>query len=206
MRCTATSKQSGIQCKRHATIGRTVCAIHGGATPSGIALPQTTHGRYSKHLPTRLSSRYEAAVRDPELLALREDIALLDARLADVLGRVDTGESGRLWQALLDAKRDYIKAKDKDREHCLTSLLGLVDQGAADYAAWEDVRSLLDQRRRLVESEHKRLAEMQQTLTVEKAMLLIGAVAGIIRSHVSDHTALQAISTDIERLITADAQ
>jgi hypothetical protein len=176
--------------------------MHGGATPTGIALPQTTHGRYSRHLPTRLAARYEEAAHDTELLTLREDIALLDTRLADVLGRVDSGESGALWEALLTAKADYLKATDRDRDHMLTVLLGLIEEGAADYAAWADVRSLLDQRRRLVESERKRLVEMQQTLTVEKAMLLLGAVAGVIKAHVKDRAILQAISADLDRLVS----
>lgn len=201
MQCAAKSKQSGQRCKRQVTPGQSVCYIHGGATPTGLTLPQTTHGRYSKSLPTRMAGRYEQAVRDTELLALREDVALLDARLEDVLGRVDTGESGHLWQQLIDAKHEYFKAKPKDKDHALTLLLRLIEEGAADYAAWDDVRSLLDQRRRLVESERKRLVDMQQTLTVEKAMLLVGAIAGIIRSHVSDTAVLQAISTDLDRLL-----
>ena len=48
------------------------------------------------------------------------------------------------------------------------------------------IGGVLEQRRRLVESERKRLVEMQQTLTVEKAMLLIGAIGGIIKAHVHD--------------------
>lgn len=59
--------------------------MHGGSTPRGMALPQTKHGRYSKDLPTRLLSRYEEAVSDPELLNLSAEIALIDAMTRDVM-------------------------------------------------------------------------------------------------------------------------
>lgn len=177
------------------------CRIHGGATPSGLAHPQTKTGRYSKHLPTRLAASYAEAQSDQQLLELREDIALLDARLADVLARVDTGESGAIWRRLVQAKGDYHKAKAKDKDHALDLLLGLIEEGAADYAAWEDVRALLDQRRRTVESERKRLVEMQQTITAERAMLLIGAISGIIRAHVTDPTQLAGIAADLAGLV-----
>src|SRR4051812_32142589 len=79
------------------------CRMHGGATPRGPALPQFKHGRYSRSLPTRLAAQYEAAQSDPVLMELRDEIALNDARLADLLGRVDTGESGSLWGAAAKA-------------------------------------------------------------------------------------------------------
>lgn len=179
--------------------------MHGGTTPRGLASPLLKHGRYSKHLPTRLAGRYEEALRDTELLALREDISLLDARLGDVLARVDTGESGWLWSRLKEQATDLRAARRAQdtvaAAAALNDLLSLVDAGHQDYAAWSDVRSLLDQRRRLVESERKRLVEMQQTLTVERAMLLVGAVAGIVKAHVTDRAQLAAISADLGALL-----
>lgn len=205
MQCTAKSKQSGEQCKRSAAIGRSVCAMHGGKSPSGLASSTLTHGRYSKHLPTRLMARYQEAENDPELLSMRAEIHLLDARLADLLVRVDTGESGHLWEQLVEAKQRYHTAPARDKGQALYLLLDLIDEGAADHAAWQDVRSVLDQRRRTVESERKRLVEMQQNITVERAMLLVGAIAGIIRAHVSDAKQLAAISTDLGALLHSGA-
>src|SRR3954451_14863589 len=103
--------------------------MHGGKVPRGRALPQTKHGRYSKDLPTRLLATYSAAQADTELLSLRDDVALLDARLADVLARVDTGESSALWLdlgATLKAFQQASAAGDtaKMREH-LTTLTDL---------------------------------------------------------------------------------
>src|SRR5690606_3084472 len=81
--------RAGTPCKRAPVPGRTRCRLHGGLTPAGASHYNFKTGRYSKVLPARLRERYEEAAADPELLALREDIALLDSRLDDLLKRVD---------------------------------------------------------------------------------------------------------------------
>lgn len=185
------------------------CRMHGGKHPKGIASPHYKTGKYSRYLPARMTARYEEAVSDPALLELRGDIALTDARLADLLQRVDSGESGALWSRLMQARLDllaYRRAGDTVKiAEALNTLLDLVGQGHADYRAWAEVGAVVEQRRRLVESERKRLVEMQQTLTVEKAMLLIGAIGGIIKAHVQDRHVLSAISNDIQALVSSDA-
>lgn len=206
--CTATSKQSHDRCRRQAMIGSSVCYMHGGKSLSGLASPSLKHGRYSRVLPVRLAGRYHEAQQDTDLLALRDEIALLDARLQDVLSRVDTGESGRIWSDLKAAAGELAHAKRTDdkigQAIALNTILGLITTGHQDYAAWQDVRSLLEQRRRTVESERKRLVEMQQTITVEKAMLLLGAVAGVIKAHVKDPKQLAAISADLQGLVNTE--
>jgi hypothetical protein len=206
-------RRNGEPCKA-AAMPNGRCRLHGGKMPSGLATAATRHGRYSKHLPTRMAARYAEAQVDTELLALRDEIALLDSRLSDVLSRVDTGESGWLWQTLKDAAGDLKSARWQNDQagmaDALNNLLRLVDAGHQDYAAWSDVRSLLEQRRRTVESERKRLVEMQQMVTTDRLMLLVGALAGVVRdsilANVKDkdqaRRALASASTGIERLIS----
>ena len=207
--CTARSKQSGEQCKKDAIPGRAVCHIHGGKSLAGIASPSYRTGKYSKVLPARMAERYQEALDDPRLLELRDDLSLLDARLADVLSRVDTGESGALWQQLMQRRSEVIAAgragDSVAKAAAMNALLDLVSQGHADYRAWAEVGAVLEQRRKLVESERKRLIEMQQTLTVEKAMLLVGAIGGIIKAHIHDRAVLSAISRDIQSLTDREA-
>ena len=167
--------------------------------------PRLSSGRYSKDIPTRLAARYQASQTDPDLLNLNAEIALMDARLADLLRRVDTGESGQLWR---DLKATYAameaaqRAKDFPEVARLLSELGaLIRHGHSDYAAWADVRTLVDQRRRLVEAEGKRRAAMQQMIDTSEAMTLIAALTDSVRRHVSDRAALAGIAADFARLI-----
>lgn len=180
------------------------CRMHGGKSPSGLAHPNTKTGRYSKHLPTRMLAQYQQAERDPELLNLRQDIALLDARLADLLRRVDSGESGKVWHDLRMAwtavKRS---ASDDDRAMAIAELGPLIEHGYLDTQAWGEIRDLLEQRRKLVESERKRLIEMQQMMTAGQAQLLIARIYDLVTQHVNDRTAIAAIGAGLQALAGA---
>jgi hypothetical protein len=204
-RCSGHSKRTGEPCGRPPARGRTVCASHGGRSPRGIASPHWITGRYSKVLPARLVARYTDAQADHDLLALREEIALLDTRLAEVLQRLDSGESGAIWVALQAAYREYQKAdaacKLAEREDAQAKLHDLIAQGLADYAVWSDVRTLIQERRALVESERKRMVEMQQYVTVERVLTLVSALTASVKRHVQDYGALRAISNDLEALL-----
>lgn len=204
--CGAKTKAGGI-CKQ-AALANGRCHYHGGKSLMGIASPTFKTGRYSKFLPARMTGRYEESRADGELLALREDIALTDARLGDLLSRVDTGESGALWRSLMAARMELLACRQasdiKGQMDALNEIMELISQGHADYRAWGEVAAVLDQRRRLVESERKRLVEMQQMISSERMMVLLGAVVGVIQEHVTDRTILSGITTGIQKLITAD--
>lgn len=203
-RCTAKSKRSGEQCKRLASVGRTVCAMHGGKIPIGPALPQYQNGRYSKYLPERMLNRYHEAEADSELLALRAEVALIDSRLLDVLQRVDTGESSRVWGQLRDAVTNLETAQLIEDQvgirFAISSIKKLVNAGAADWAAWSDVRSLIQERKGLVESERKRLVEAQQVIAVDQAMALLALLVDAVREAVEDDRILRTVTDAYARL------
>lgn len=209
--CTATSKRTGNRCKARAVLGRTVCYHHGGATPRGFDLPQTKIGRYSRDLPARLSSRYQEALSDPDLLAMREEVALVDARLGDLLKRVDSGESGLVWDLLQKVYHEFVEVRGLGNEGAreaaakLTEMARLIQRGTADRVAWGEIGDLLEQRRKLVESERKRLLDLQLVITADKAMLLMAAVVDVIRRNVTDKHILAAISADITKLVSIGA-
>jgi len=162
------------------------------------------HGRYSRFIPSRLLARYRDAEEDAELTSLRSELALVDARLADLLARVDTGESGARWWALMKAHRAFRHAKASgDVGRMQAALAGLelhLEAGTHDYAAWKSIIELIEQRRKLAESETRRLATLQQMISAEQAMLLMGVVVDIITRHITDREVLSNIVTDLQRL------
>lgn len=141
------------------------CRVHGGATPKGVASPNFRHGRYSKSMPEHLASRYAEALTDSRLLELRDEISLVDVRMADLLAKLD----------------EEVKPDDSE--------------------VWKEILSTVEVRRNLVESERKRLVEMSATLTIKEGMAMIAAVVALVRQHVTDPRAIQAISTGIDKLI-----
>lgn len=206
MRCRAKSKRSQERCKRWATPGREVCRMHGGRTLMGLAAPRLKTGRYSKFLPTRLAADYERAAHDPELLALSHELAVVDVRIKDLLSRVDTGEAGEVWHHARAAWHTFKHAQAEDRPlmqaRAAVQLDRLLEQAVGDYTAWHEIIQLIEQRRKLVESEAKRLVAMQEMMTKEQAMLWLGTLVAILKRHITDRETLQKISLDLSALVS----
>lgn len=179
--------------------------MHGGTQPRGLAHHATKTGILSKDMPTRILADFEAARSDPDLVALREELALVQAREADLLRRVDTGEAGVLWQRIRAAMREFRRAQRADDAPAAAAALRdmeqAMDEGVQDYLAWQELLRAIEQRRRLAETERKRLEAIQQTLSADRAMLWATALLDSVRRHVDDRRALAAVAADFSRAV-----
>lgn len=186
------------------------CRMHGGSTPSGIALPQFKTGRYSKALPTRLLDRYHEGLNDRDLLALTDEIAVVNARLGELVGQLDSGGQEEKWEAIttgLDFCEAAIQAKDMSRllGH-LAAMREVVRQGQADGLLWEEIGNWMERARKLRETEQRRLSAMQQMITADQAMTLMAVIVETVREHVTDPDALRAISNAVRRLANVPSE
>lgn len=208
MQCKAKAKSTQKQCRRSAVAGKEVCTVHGGLSLGGIASATFETGRYSKYIPTRLAARYNESQQDGALLGLRAEVSLVDARLADLLERVDSGESSSAWQAVKRAYDDFDKAVATGdavkRMNAFNALGTTITQGMADYAAWHEIGEQIEQRRKLVESERKHMEQMGQMITLQQSMLLVGQLTDVLSRHVTDRATLGAIGQDFNRILTRE--
>lgn len=174
---------------------------------AGPAHPAYKHGRYSKYLPETLLPDFVAARKDKELLVLIDEIGLVDTRLSDLVRRLDKKESGALWKMLGNAWKAYKGARnDDDAAHWLAEVGRLIQQGVGDWAIWNDILGTIDQRRKLVESERKRMVELQQIITADQAVTLISTLVDSVRRNVKDPVALSNISRDIAAIAGATVE
>lgn len=189
------------------------CRMHGGKSLTGIAQPNFRSGRYSKHLPSRLVGRYEEATSDPELLGLRDDIALLDTRITGVVEALDTGESQESWTVLSATWRTFedqwktlidTGEPPEEMEATVEYITKVMRDGLSQGYVWGEIRGLLKERKELVAGEQKRLVEMQQFISAERAMTFVGAVMASVKRHVSDRAALAGIAADLGALSLRD--
>lgn len=205
--CTATSKRSGERCKKDAVIGRKTCHMHGGRNRVGVAAPGFKHGRYSAHLPSRLAARFAESVSDPELLNLTHEIALIDARLEDVIARVDAGGAMTLWAQLESVNGRLNHARRSGDTTAIPNIVAelsrLITAGNQEAESWIEVQTLVESRRRLVETERKRRVDMQTMVTADQAMLLVAALTESVRRHVRDKDTLRSITNDFARITEA---
>lgn len=96
--------------------------MHGGPTPSGIASPHFKNGarsRYLKHLPAAWMPHFDTD--SPNLVALTEELGVIEASIIDVLGRmqgaprISAGLRKEL-DALFDRKARLVSVESRRRK------------------------------------------------------------------------------------------
>ena len=206
-RCTAWSARNGRQCDAYALkrSGETQkCRAHGGLVPRGLSHPGTKMYKYSKFLPDRLLERFLTSTNDPDILSMQSEIALMDVRIEELLDRSDTGESGETWTKALKEFMELesaIRSGDSvEAAGWLNALRETIDKGLSDYHNWQEIQTVADSRRKMVETERKRLETIQAMIPVSDAMLLMRAVVESVKKHVNDQVTLNLIKNDIFRL------
>lgn len=203
--CTAKSKTTGKRCKKQAVPGKKVCRYHGGASKSGALAGAARSLRYSKVIPSRMLERYLEAERDPQLLSLRADIALVDARIGELLKRTDHGGAAILWDALNRAFNEYMAfrraGKVDEMSHALEEVGEIVKKGHVDSLVWNEIMTLMALKMRLAESERKRLVEMQQILTMGEASSLVTTILDVVKRTVSNPDEIVEIGKALKKML-----
>jgi hypothetical protein len=197
-RCTAKSKTTGQQCRQSALTGSTKCHYHGGATPRGEASPHWRSGRHARHLPERLLARYAEAEADPKMLEQRDELALIDARIADLLSIADTGESGQAWRAMRDLWRQA--AGNPEARDDLLRQIGAILDSRNDAPAWAGIQSWIETRRHVAESERRRELEARSSITVSAVFDLLYTIYRIVTEH-TDEATRAAVWRDLSTLL-----
>lgn len=182
-RCTAKSRQTGNRCRNWPTVGMAVCRFHGGKTPRGTDAPAFRHGRYSKHAPTRLAARIDAALADPALMTLKDEAALVSAQIGEVLEVLDVGGLLARWRemaALVPVLRDAIAGEDQRRLVAVADALDACVTAAADERGrWGELVPLIDQKRKIVETQAK--VDQRDTLSASEQGMLVALFVHALR-------------------------
>ncbi len=145
------------------------CKYHGGASLKGAGHPRATDLRHSKYVPKWLADDYEASLRRADQLALDDQIATIDARIAEVWRDMPEGAGADLW---LEAKRAQERFEAAERtgnragagkaqNELRTALAG----GAAYSSSWDELCRLGELRRRLTATEATRRHQVESTVT-----------------------------------------
>lgn len=197
--------RSGSPCKKAPLQGRSRCKLHGGASLAGIAHPNFKGGKYSKALPTRLLEKYHAALNDPDLLSSKNEIAILDARLAELLQRLDDGPGAGLWldcSQQADGLFAAVAVGDLGQvEAIATRIKEICRLGQEQDRAWQEVHKTADLRRKLADSEVRRLEAAEHSITAPQVLSLSQSLLESVRRNVSDRATLAAIAADFQQLL-----
>lgn len=221
MKCGAKTRQ-GTPCKNKPVPGMKRCRLHGGMTPVGKDSPHWKTGRYSKHLPQNLLERYRESASDPDLLAMRDEIALLDARITELLGQLNSGGGIEDWSNIRDTWEMFLELQDRaatagieQREldriqrsmgETIRNMTRIIRMGHRNISLWHEIQRVMEDRRRIVTTESKRLSDMHQMITAEQATGMVLRLIDVVKTRVTDKEILGQIASDLRRVInyTAD--
>lgn len=206
-RCGAKTRE-GTKCQR-APMKNGRCYMHGGKSLEGPALPQYKTGRHSHVLPKDLRERYEAGLTAEQLLNLAHEISLIDQMIYDAMARSNMGASEENWLRLI-ALQEEIDEHMANRAipeamACRDQMRSIIREEKTALAMRFRVDNLVDKRRKLVDSETRRLTNMREIMTADQALVLIDQVLSLVTEHVTDRAALSAIATGIRALQGAEA-
>lgn len=194
--------RSGLPCRQRPIAGRRRCRLHGGMSlPGGPDHPAWRHGRYSAAVPRGLGAALQAAAEDPELLSLRDEIAVLQVAIHDCLSALDYGTPVQI-SSIQEAAHRVRESRGQDGfDVALEALLGLCASIGRSPDRWREVADLAERKSRLVQAEHRRSAELEQMIPASRLYAMIEFISGVVRDVVKDRAVVVEISDRIRAVV-----
>lgn len=195
-------------CKRPIMHGRTACELHGGKSLRGLAHPRWNGKDLTKVLPEGMRNDYVAALNDPELLSLRRQIGLTEARIIDLLRRLESHDgqlpvrAAKAWADLKVATNmPDTPAGRMRRRLAFDAVDKAVSTEVTLAEAWKELRQERDLLRKLKDSENDVLLKEQYVISIERALAMTVAMQQIfvkaLEQHVISPTERIAVRTTV---------
>ena len=200
------SRQSGRPCRGRRAGPNGRCAWHGGRAAAGANHGNFKHGRYSKFVPSALAKKYRDAEANPEVLSLRSDVALIEAMIAERLENMQQqGGTAEDWASASRSFRQVVAAiqggDPQQLDESLKHLGKVLDEGGALHKQRAELQRMIDSKGRATDRENRRLKDLQQYMTMQQAMALMGFLADSITRHCHDQHVRQLIHADFAKIL-----
>lgn len=181
------------------------CKIHGGSTPKATASPHWKGAGKSGYLPEELGDRMDEFLKDPSIVSVREDLALANVRLTQLMQEVEVGANADRWLKIQEIMPDLMEAfeknKPKDLRRLLNKLETLVHEGAESEERWEDISNWINQRRKLSQTETKRLKQGTDTLTYEEVRQVLDIITHTVTSILDEYDLPREAYQDLNKAV-----
>jgi hypothetical protein len=206
-------KRDGTPC-RGAAMPNGRCRLHGGLTPAGPASVHYKHGRRSRYLKAlrgEMKDAYKAALKDERLLEAKDEVALLEARVGELLGQLTTEPAppwGRVVDALVACEHARARGSDKDGG-AFAALARLIRTGAdaarSRAAVWRELRDTIGEKTRTARVEHRRQLESKVAMALahercgEFTEMLLTAAHEVVFAHLAGPAAHDLLLALLQR-------
>lgn len=210
--CTAMSRRTRERCKGPAMLGspNQKCRMHGGdgSHSIGVADHSFKSGRYSRYLPTQLDQLYREALSNPELIEMGDHIALLEARMQEMLATSSAGDPVPKWSDIAEVFAEVTMVVLGGEHSKVTAALErmqkVIDGGMKWDTTWNQIGGIMEQLRKLTDTEVKRKKELNQMVPVERVVAMMAAVASAVKRNVKDPEQIAAVYRELSVLHGTD--
>ena len=143
-----------------------------------------------------IGAHAKAALDDPELTSHRTNIATIEGLILAEAGNI---EPGRLfWESATALYKQAVEGRDAS---ALRELGEVLAAGKSREQSVQRILSLMDEQRRHRDSEIKREAIVDQTISGRQAQGLITAIVVILKEEIGDSDLLSRIGRRLVRLL-----
>lgn len=206
--CGAKARQSrsGLPvCQSVRLLSNGRCRMHGGTALKGPAHHSTDiHAPYSKYraaLGGQFRERFLNALADPDALSLRDDVALLTARIEEALSGTGAGDRLDAIQRAYAAFGEAAASGDAGRVRNAHAALGeAIAAAGGDVARFREVERLMKLKGRMATAEFKRQIAAATVIDAASAWALVSAILELVKTNVPDPVAKRTIAEGIARL------
>lgn len=165
-------------------------------------------GRYSKYLPSQLDQLYAEAINNPELLEMADHIALLEAHIQETLHTAAQGDPVPRWSDVVGVFGEVetaLLAGDMEKfVPGLERMHRVLDAGIKWDRTWKQVTEIMEQLRRMADTEIKRKKELNMMVPIERVIILMSAVGQAVKRNVKNPDEVQAVYRELAMLHGTD--
>lgn len=181
-------KKPGRYCKR-APMANGRCYLHGGKVPApGPSHPNYRTGKSSKYwtiLPESSQVIYDAVAARNDWAELRDEVHLLEVQIIELYAERSPVPTRELWQRALEEFRAEERALVSDdrtaRLKHRFELKALLEEGLRDANVRREVRDVIQDKRKLVEAEGRRMVQAGQVMFADQAAALFHAMTELVQ-------------------------
>lgn len=184
--------------------------MHGAGSFTGLNHPRALEAvkkggevlKYGKSAPARLMRMYEEGLENPNIFAHNDEIALLEARIGELLEQSEEGGgSAELWRQAQKYLQEFQRmryANEDIAEANLAQLAQIIEAGNHEMGTWDQLLKTVEQRRKLTASHHTQLVQASQLIPVAKVLEMLAEIAKVVQMQVQDRHVVQAILNSIQ--------
>jgi hypothetical protein len=161
----------------------------GGASMQSRKPSERKKLKYIHVVPEHMRDILTKLSENPELLHSSDEIVLLDARIHDLLSKLEHGASSEIIKEskdLLDQVFEAFRAEDGDRvSTSLNRLRSVLHSGDEESdEIWKSIHETMEQRRKLVDTERRVMDSEEMSLRADKLLIVASEIGRVARLYI----------------------